>query len=60
MIWCKDGALPGDEGGKYQPEGFLSEELGPSVFRGKGLEEMNKNREQLLQSGRNGCPLFFS
>lgn len=60
MIWLKSGALPGDEGDKYQPEGFLSTELGPASFRGKGLDEMKENQEQLLRSGRGGCSFSSS
>ena len=56
MLWYQGGALPGDEGIKYFPEGFLSRELGPSALIGKGLDEMDENRQFLMQSGRAGCP----
>ena len=54
MIWLRGGALPGDQNGKYQPEGFLSREVGPVTFQGKGLDEMTKNQQQLLYSRREG------
>ena len=55
MIWLRGGALPGDENGKYQPEGFLSREIGPTFFQGKGLDEMAKNQQELIRSARGGA-----
>lgn len=37
--------LPGDQGGKYRPEGYLLEEIGPEQMEGKGKEWMEKDRE---------------
>lgn len=54
MIWLRGGALPGDEDGKYQPEGFLSSEVGPTTFQGKGLDATMENQQQLLCSRRQG------
>jgi hypothetical protein len=55
-IWLIGGALPGDEGDKYYPRGFLSEELGPITYLDRGVEEMEKTKELLLQSSGGGCP----
>ena len=52
--------LPGDEGGKYTPEGFLSSELGPSALNGKGAKEMEATKEKLAKSGRGGCPFIVA
>lgn len=58
IIWLKRGALPGDENGKYQPEGFLCSELGPIAFQGKGLDEMAENQKQLIRSDRGEYSFF--
>jgi hypothetical protein len=57
-IWFRGGTLPGDQGQRYFPEGFLSSEVGPSALRGKGLQEMNETRQRLSQAGRGGCPFL--
>ena len=53
--------LPGDEGEKYFPQGYLVEEIGPDAKMGKGAEEMEKEkkrleglREAVVENG--GCP----
>ncbi|KAI2473136.1 hypothetical protein F4781DRAFT_223114 [Annulohypoxylon bovei var. microspora] len=49
------GVLPGDEGIKYHPEGYLIAELGPAALVGKGGKEMNATRIEL--GTRRGCPM---
>lgn len=49
--------LPGDDGNKYAPEGWVFSELGPENKKNKGGTEMDEDRARLLrQSGRGGCP----
>jgi hypothetical protein len=48
--------LPGDDGNKYAPEGYIFEELGPSNLVGKGLDEMAKTERALKEENRGGCP----
>lgn len=48
--------LPGDDGNKYAPEGYIFEELGPSNLVGKGLNEMAKTEQILREENRGGCP----
>ena len=46
--------VPGDDGNKYSPEGYLIEEVGPDSQKGKGNTEMNQTRLRLAHRG--GCP----
>ncbi|KAI9771737.1 MAG: hypothetical protein M1839_002751 [Geoglossum umbratile] len=34
-VWAAGGVVPGDEGGKYFPEGYLAEEMGPGGPKGR-------------------------
>ena len=56
LTWWRGGALPGDEGEKYAPEGFLCAEVGPSGLQNKGLQEMEEDRERMMKLSRGGCP----
>ncbi|KAF7502870.1 hypothetical protein GJ744_004965 [Endocarpon pusillum] len=58
ILWFQGEALPGDDGQRYCPEGFLSSEVGPSAFSGKGLKEMAEMRQRLSEAGRGGCPFL--
>lgn len=48
--------MPGDEGGKYRPEGYVLEEIGPEKMEGKGKEWMDKDREWAKERLSEGCP----
>jgi hypothetical protein len=48
--------LPGDDGNKYAPEGYLFEEIGPDILKGKGLPEMSVTEATLINARRGGCP----
>jgi hypothetical protein len=48
--------LPGDDGNKYEPEGYLFEEIGPTALRCKGLREMELTEAKLKDARRSGCP----
>ncbi|KAK5030138.1 hypothetical protein LTR13_008451 [Exophiala sideris] len=45
---------PGDEG--TYPDGFVVENVGPSVFVGKGTKEMEVTKEKLKKERTGGCP----
>ena len=48
--------LPGDEGDKYFPQGYQISQIGPDIFRGKGREFIEKERERLPRVRGAGCP----
>ena len=48
--------LPGDDGNKYAPEGYIFAEIGPKALKGKGIEEMGETRTRLASQRRGGCP----
>ncbi|KAI0388827.1 hypothetical protein F5Y17DRAFT_174160 [Xylariaceae sp. FL0594] len=53
------GHLPGDD--TYHPEGYAIEELGPDYQKGRGQEEMERIKAQLMQRRKaqleGGCPM---
>lgn len=60
-IWWKGGLLPGDDGDKYFPQGFVAAELGPNGLRGRGEKEMSVERgrlEGLWGSEKGVCPFL--
>ena len=48
--------LPGDDGNKYAPEGYIFEDVGPDTLKGKGLGEMKETETSLAEARRGGCP----
>lgn len=48
--------VPGDDGNKYAPDGYIFNEIGPQDLKGKGIKEMEETRLKLTQQGRGGCP----
>ena len=48
--------LPGDDGNKYEPQGYTFTEIGPQALKGKGIEEMGETRARLTHQRRGGCP----
>lgn len=49
--------MPGDEGEKYRPEGYLLEEIGPEKMEGMGKEWMMQERAAVEGKIREGvCP----
>ena len=48
--------LPGDNGNRYAPEGYLIAELGPPALRGKGHGDMASMKERLGAERRGSCP----
>ena len=56
QIWMVGGTLPGDDGAKYHPEGYLISEVGPEYQKGKGEKQMSETRCKLAKQNRGGCP----
>lgn len=57
----KGGILPGDDGDKYFPDGFVASELGPTALRGYGKEKMELDKKRLeaaMNSETGRCPFF--
>lgn len=41
----------------YMPEGYVISEVGPEALRGKGAEEMEKQKQRMESlKARSGCP----
>lgn len=57
--WLVGGTLPGDEGSRYIPQGFKTEELGPNSFQGKGLAHMAETKARLVDAKMGACPFAF-
>lgn len=51
------GKLPGDEGCKYYPDGYVISEVGPDAQRGKGKDFMDLQKERIAKA--RGCPMAF-
>lgn len=56
LTWYRGGALPGDDGDRYAPDGYLFIEIGPTTLRDKGIEEMDEDHDRLMKANRGGCP----
>lgn len=57
LSWLFGTPLPGDEGEKYHPEGYLLDEIGPDKMEGKGKEWMAQERVSVEGKIRDGaCP----
>lgn len=48
--------MPGDEGGRFYPQGFNIVNVGPRTFEGKGSGQVEKERNALRQTRTGGCP----
>lgn len=53
-----NGVVPGDEGDKYEPQGYDIRQVGPTAQKGKGMLEMSSNIER-LKAERSTCPFAF-
>lgn len=56
--WAIGGPYP--DGQRYKPEGYKIFEIGPQKLEGKGVEECEAIRDDLMASGRGGCPFAFA
>ena len=48
--------VPGDDGDKYFPQGYIITDIGPQSLNGSGKEEMDQTRARLSSLDRGGCP----
>ena len=48
--------LPGDDGNKYSPEGYLISDVGPQSLVGSGKREMRTDFERIQRARPGGCP----
>ena len=48
--------VPGDEGGKYWPKGYKTQDVGPKFTRGKGGDFVKGEKEKMLRMRMAGCP----
>lgn len=56
LAWSMGIPLPGDRG--MAPEGFLTKDVGPRAFEGKGYAEAEKTKERLRKERTGGCPFI--
>lgn len=56
VTWALRRKLPGDDGNKYAPEGYVFDEVGPVALKGKGRDEMESTCTRLMKQRRDGCP----
>lgn len=54
--WALGQPLPGDDGDKYYPQGYNTQDLGPKYFEGKGWKEVELFKETLRQQRMGQCP----
>jgi len=48
--------IPGDEGGKYWPQGYKIHEIGPEFLRGKGEDYAKESIPKIADVRMAGCP----
>ncbi|KAL4936640.1 hypothetical protein BDV06DRAFT_233243 [Aspergillus oleicola] len=58
--WALGRPLPGDEGDKYHPDGYLISDVGPKYFEGKGRKVQVEGEEKLRGTRTGGCPFAFA
>lgn len=58
-VWLAGGKVPGDDPDEFMPQGYSFEDVGPRNRANMGKEEMEVNAEELMRSGRGGCPFAF-
>ncbi|KAI2711329.1 hypothetical protein CBS147354_8342 [Penicillium roqueforti] len=54
--WALGHPLPGDDGDKYYPQGYRTDDLGPKYFEGKGYRELEGFKETLRRQRMGQCP----
>jgi hypothetical protein len=50
------GKVPGDDGERYMPNGFLFEDIGPMSKMGKGKDITTEWEDRLKKERTGGCP----
>lgn len=56
VTWLVGGTLPGDDGDRYIPQGFIAGDVGPKIFEGRGSKIMADTQRKLTLAERGGCP----
>ncbi|KAL3480149.1 hypothetical protein BJX99DRAFT_35727 [Aspergillus californicus] len=56
--WALGHPVPGDEGDKYYPNGYLIADVGPKYFEGVGRKLQQEGVEGLKLSRTGGCPFI--
>lgn len=56
VTWILGRKLPGDDGNRYAPEGYLITEVGPAQVKGKGLEDMSLTESRMIDADIGACP----
>ena len=56
MTWLLGRKVPGDDGNKYRPEGYVIREVGPAKLKEKGQEYMRDDVDKLFARGPGMCP----
>lgn len=52
--------VAGSEGTRFHPEGYVVTDIGPESLKGKGLGEMEKEKEKLRGRKNVGCPFMHA
>jgi hypothetical protein len=60
ITWLLGRKLPGDDGNRYNPEGYLIPEVGPAKMAGSGKKEMQSDLERMQLNSPGGCPFSRS
>lgn len=60
FVWFSGGKVPGSDGDTYWPQGYIWEDVGPRVMRGKGVDEARGIEERLKVERTAGCPFAFA
>ena len=56
VTWLLGRKLPGDDGNKYNPEGYVIAEIGPAKLQESGSKEMRADLERMRATSLGGCP----
>ncbi|KAH8592436.1 hypothetical protein B0O99DRAFT_517537 [Bisporella sp. PMI_857] len=59
LVRLLGGVVPGSEGKRYEPDGYLISEVGPDRFRDKGVKETDAYEAKLNAERPRGCPFAF-
>ena len=60
VTWLLGRKLPGDDGNRYNPEGYLIKEVGPSRLKKAGSDEMQADLTRIRNDGLGCCPFMAS
>lgn len=58
--WMRGRPLPGDEGNKYRPGGYMIKDVGPRAFEGKGEAYFEEHKARLQKERTGGCPFHVA